>query len=159
MGLFSLSFKALSAHIDTLFDDIGGEALVNLLDELHKVPSKDRALLLSAFISITRELAEANSDDSTGYNGAGDDSEVGINLGKESDCTNLLVSRLCEEIINEITADSNRIDRFTRNLQVVPGGKARNSNVIQLSKFNVMNRNDIHPDLPTPPTPPFKPAS
>jgi hypothetical protein len=59
MGSFSLSFKGLLLHLETLFDETGGESCLKFLDSLEGVSPEKRRAFLSACTKVLVALKES----------------------------------------------------------------------------------------------------
>gem|GEM_PF-4264093 len=95
MGSFSLSFKGLLLHLQTLFDETGGEACLKFLDSLEGVSPEKRRAFLTACTKVLVALKESKEK------------------SPFEDSEEKLIETLCNEILEEIRKPE---------LSVIPGG-------------------------------------
>lgn len=97
MGPFSLSWKGILLHMQTLFQEAGGPDAITLLDTVSTIPASQRELFLKAANKIAKSVA----DNAT--------------LNSEEATQEAMIERLCNEIITQSKNPSPK-------LSVISGG-------------------------------------
>lgn len=97
MGPFSLSWKGILLHMQTLFQEAGGPEAITLLDTVSTIPASQRELFLKAANKIAKSVA----DNAT--------------LNAQESSQEEIIERLCNEIISQSKNPSPK-------LSVISGG-------------------------------------
>ena len=102
-GLFSLSLQSVEWQVKNLFQDVGGEKVVELMDRLAGIPDQERKKLLESFLTqvslhVTTEPLKLSSEESE-------------------------LRKIEDQLVNDVSREISKSGR----LSVVHGGKSPNS--------------------------------